>query len=97
MRHRTVSRIARPSDARVVGFGRALRRVRRERDMSQEAVALAAGLGTKHVSEIERARRDVRLTTLLQLADGLGVPASELLGRFEEERRVKREGEEVAA
>jgi transcriptional regulator with XRE-family HTH domain len=76
----------RTSDARLVDFGRAVRRARRDRDMSQEALAHAAGLAAKHVSEIERANRDVRLTTLLQIADGLGMRPGELLGLYDEER-----------
>jgi transcriptional regulator with XRE-family HTH domain len=67
-------------------FGRVLRRVRRERDLSQEALADKAGLARNHVSEIERARRDPRLTTLVHLADALGMDLGELLALFDEER-----------
>jgi len=77
----------RTTDAKLVDFGRVVRRVRRERDMSQEALGRAAGLATKHVSEIERANRDVRLTTLLQIADGLGLRPGELLTLYDEQRR----------
>jgi transcriptional regulator with XRE-family HTH domain len=77
----------RTPDARLVDFGRAVRRARRERDMSQEALAQAAGLAAKHVSEIERANRDVRLTTLLQIAEGLALSPSELLALYDEQRR----------
>ena len=55
--------------------------------MSQEALGRAAGLATKHVSEIERANRDVRLTTLLQIADGLGLRPGELLTLYDEQRK----------
>jgi transcriptional regulator with XRE-family HTH domain len=71
----------------LVQFGRAVRRARRERDMSQEALGRAAGLDGKHVSEIERANRDVRFTTLLQLAQGLGLPPSELLELYDAQCR----------
>lgn len=67
-------------------FGRVLRRIRRERDLSQDALADRAGLARNHVSEIERGTRDPRLTTLIQLADGLGIALSELIARFDEER-----------
>ncbi|MBS1868178.1 MAG: helix-turn-helix domain-containing protein [Actinobacteria bacterium] len=77
----------RTPDARLVDFGRVVRRARRDRDMSQEALAQAAGLAAKHVSEIERANRDVRLTTLLQIADGLELLPSELLALYDEQRR----------
>jgi len=77
----------RTPEARLVAFGRAVRRARRDRDMSQEALGRAAGLATKHVSEIERANRDVRLTTLLQIAEGLDLHPSELLALYDEQRK----------
>ena len=52
---------------------RVLRRIRRERDLSQEALAALAGVGAKHMSEIERGKRDPRLSTLCQIADALGM------------------------
>ncbi|HEX5145923.1 MAG TPA: helix-turn-helix transcriptional regulator [Conexibacter sp.] len=69
----------------MVAFGRALRRVRRDRDMSQEALAHEAGLAAKHVSEIERANRDPRLTTILKLARALDMRAGELLALYDEQ------------
>ena len=67
-------------------FGKVLRRLRRERDLSQEALAERAGLARNHLSEIERARRDPGLTTLVQIADALGIGTGELFKRFDEER-----------
>lgn len=77
----------RTPDARLVDFGRAVRRARRDRDMSQETLAQAAGLAAKHISEIERANRDVRLTTLLQIAEGLKLHPSELMALYDEQRK----------
>jgi transcriptional regulator with XRE-family HTH domain len=77
----------RPPSRQLEVFGRTVRRARRDRDLSQEALARAAGLAAKHVSEIERANRDVRLTTLLQLAAGLELSPSELLALYDEQRR----------
>ena len=67
-------------------FGLVLRRIRRERDLSQEALANRAGLARNHVSELERARRDPGLATLVQLADALNMSMGELMARFDEER-----------
>lgn len=67
-------------------FGRVLRRVRRERDLSQEALAASAGIARNHVSELERARRDPSLATVVQLADALGMTMADLMARFDEER-----------
>lgn len=73
----------RKPDATLVALGRAIRRARRDRDLSQEALAEAAGLAAKHVSEIERANRDVRFTTFVHLADGLELSATELMALYE--------------
>lgn len=62
----------------LVAFARTLRRVRRERDLSQEALAARAGVSPKHVSDIERANKDPRATTVIRLADALGVEVGEL-------------------
>jgi transcriptional regulator with XRE-family HTH domain len=64
-------------------FGRTLRRARRERDLSQDALALRAGVGTKHVSELERGNKDPRLGTFLRLAAGLGLSGTELMALYE--------------
>jgi HTH-type transcriptional regulator, competence development regulator len=60
-------------------FGRTLRRARRERDLSQDALARAAGVGAKHVSELERGNKDPGLATFLRLAAGLGLTGTELM------------------
>jgi transcriptional regulator with XRE-family HTH domain len=66
-----------PSPA-LLALGRRLRQIRRSREFSQEALAWAAGVHPKHVSEIERANKDPRATTVIRLADALGVPVAEL-------------------
>jgi len=67
-------------------FGLVLRRIRRERDLSQEALADRAGLARNHVSELERARRDPSLSTVVQIADALEMGVGDLMTRFDEER-----------
>jgi transcriptional regulator with XRE-family HTH domain len=56
----------------------AIRHLRRERELSQEALAFAADIHPKHLSEIERANKDPRATTVVRLADALGVRVAEL-------------------
>jgi transcriptional regulator with XRE-family HTH domain len=68
----------------LVAFGRTLRRARRERDLSQDALGRAAGIGAKHVSELERANKDPRLTTFLKLAAALGMTGAELMAQLEQ-------------
>src|SRR5689334_20206212 len=56
----------------------AIRHLRRERELSQEALAFAADIHPKHLSEIERANKDPRSTTVVRLADALGVSVAQL-------------------
>jgi transcriptional regulator with XRE-family HTH domain len=64
-------------------FGNALRELRAERGVSQEAVALEAGLNRGYYSGIERGVRNVALTNIVKIADALGVSASEVFARAE--------------
>jgi transcriptional regulator with XRE-family HTH domain len=56
----------------------AIRHLRRERELSQEALAYAADIHPKHLSEIERANKDPRSTTVVRLAHALGVTVAAL-------------------
>lgn len=69
--------MARPTPE-LLALAAAIRHLRRERELSQEALAFAAGVHPKHVSEIERANKDPRTTTVGRLADALGVTVAEL-------------------
>ncbi len=62
-------------------LARTLRQLRRDRELSQEALAHAAGLHPKHLSEIERGNKDPRASTVARLADALGVTIAELYGQ----------------
>jgi transcriptional regulator with XRE-family HTH domain len=74
----------RTASPQLLAFGRTVRKARRDRDLSQEALADEAGLSAKHVGEIERANKDPRLTTVLKLAGALGMQSGELFGQFDE-------------
>jgi transcriptional regulator with XRE-family HTH domain len=65
-------------------FGRTLRKVRRDRDLSQEALADEAGVSAKHVGEIERANKDPRLTTIMKLSRALDLRSAELFSQVDE-------------
>lgn len=54
--------------------------MRRDRELSQEALANSAGVHPKHLSEIERGNKDPRASTVARLAEALGVPIAELYG-----------------
>jgi transcriptional regulator with XRE-family HTH domain len=57
----------------------------RERKLSQAALASLAGLGAKHLGEIERGNHDPRTSTLKRLADALDMDIQELWTWYEEE------------
>jgi transcriptional regulator with XRE-family HTH domain len=59
----------------------AMRGIREERGVSQERLALAAGIDRSYFSAIERGEFNVTLSVLLKVAAGLDVPAWQLLKR----------------
>lgn len=80
----------RPAEDRVgrvlSGLGPKVRRVRRERGMTLEKLAVAAGTSAAHLSRLESGERKPSLDGALRLAMGLGVPFSELFEESEEPR-----------
>jgi transcriptional regulator with XRE-family HTH domain len=50
---------------------------RRMLELSQRELAARAGIGEKHLGEIERGLRDLRLSTLLRLLDALDLRPDE--------------------
>jgi y4mF family transcriptional regulator len=54
-------------------LGAALRAARRARGLRLEDVALAAGVGVRFVSELERGKATARLAQTLRVAEALGV------------------------
>jgi transcriptional regulator with XRE-family HTH domain len=52
-------------------FGEELRRLRKRSGLTQELLAVGAGLSTEAVSLLERGRRTPRMTTMRLLADGM--------------------------
>jgi transcriptional regulator with XRE-family HTH domain len=60
-------------------FGENLRVQRERAGLSQERLSALARLHRTEISLIERGRRDPRLSTVVRLANALGVPAASLL------------------
>ena len=60
-------------------FGQNVRAARLARSWTQEELSRRTGLAVVQISRIERARREVRLTTLLRLMAALEVTAERLL------------------
>ena len=64
-------------------FGRRIKAIRLEQDISQEQLGQLAELDRTYISGIERGLRNVSLINIERLAEALGVPPAELL-RFSE-------------
>jgi transcriptional regulator with XRE-family HTH domain len=64
-------------------FGQALRTIRQSRKISQERLALDAGLDRTYVSLIERGVRSPTIRTLVKLAEVLNVKPAEIVGRMD--------------
>jgi transcriptional regulator with XRE-family HTH domain len=60
-------------------FAANLRARRRERGLSQDALARACKLHRTEISLLERGEREPRLSTVVRLARALRVPAASLL------------------
>ena len=56
-----------------------LRRMRHDREMTQEDLADRAGLSARYIGAIERADVSASVTVLGQIADALGIEPGELL------------------
>ena len=64
-----------------VAFGSVLRESRTKADLSQEALALEAGVDRTFISLLERGLRQPSLDTVFRLADVLKVAPATLVGR----------------
>jgi len=69
-------------------FGSVLRRLRIEKNMSQEALAERAGMASHaHLSRLESGHKQPTVEMLFRLADALEVPASAIILEMEKERQ----------
>jgi transcriptional regulator with XRE-family HTH domain len=59
--------------------GRNIRRYRKERELTQEAAAERCGIHPVEFARAERGVRDMRVSTIAKIANGLDIPAGELL------------------
>lgn len=65
-------------------FGKAVRRLRRQNELSQEALGAATGLHRNYVGQLERSEISPTLPTILRLAAALEVKPSELFALAEQ-------------
>jgi transcriptional regulator with XRE-family HTH domain len=70
-----------------VAFGSAIRSMRVEQGISQEALALKCGLDRSYFGAVERGQRNVALANILKIANALQTTPAELFTRAERIRR----------
>jgi transcriptional regulator with XRE-family HTH domain len=68
----------RRSDQPQPALGKAIRQLRQEREMTQEAVAHAAGVTVGHLSTIERGHSNPTWATVKSIAAALDAPMVEV-------------------
>ena len=66
-------------DGRLTKLGAAIRSIRLERGLSQEALADAAGIDRSHMGKIERGERNVSVLNVARVADALNTSVSALM------------------
>jgi transcriptional regulator with XRE-family HTH domain len=72
-----------------VALGRAIKRLRAERGVSQEAFAAQSGLHRTYMTQLEGGKRNPSLSTIEQVAEALGLDTGELLAAAERERHAR--------
>lgn len=59
-------------------FGARVRDIRRQKNLSQEALALACNLDRTYIGGVERGERNISLLNIQKIADALSISVREL-------------------
>lgn len=73
-----------------IALRKVLRRLRKDRKLSQEVFSGLAGISRSHLSMIEIGAKEPNLDTLFKIAQALDIPLSEILRLQEEEAQNSR-------
>lgn len=65
----------------LVALGLAIRQIRLERELSQEALALRAEIDRSYLGRVERGDNNVAVLALIRITEALGVTVQELMRR----------------
>ena len=65
----------------LIALGLAIKELRLELDLSQEALAFEAGIDRSYIGGIERGEHNLALINLIKIAQTLGITLSELLSK----------------
>ncbi|WER45134.1 helix-turn-helix transcriptional regulator [Cupriavidus sp. WKF15] len=60
-------------------FAANMRRIRKEKELTQEKVAEGADLHVNYISSVERGERNISICNIERIALALGVPMTELV------------------
>ncbi|HTR74550.1 MAG TPA: helix-turn-helix transcriptional regulator [Solirubrobacterales bacterium] len=73
-------------------FGRRMRELRAREGVSQDGLARESDVHPTSIGRLERGGREPRLSTILRIAEGLGVEPGELVNQLEGKGRRKAAG-----
>lgn len=59
-------------------FGERVRELRKQKELSQEALALACNLDRTYIGGVERGERNISLINIYKISEALGVNGKEL-------------------
>ena len=59
-------------------LGKNLKKIRRERGITQEALALESSISRSHIAMIEAGKRDITVSALFKISRALGVNLSQI-------------------
>ena len=62
-----------------IAFGSVLRKLRKERGLSQELLAFETGIERNYISLLELGRNSASIKMIFRLAPALGIPVSEFM------------------
>lgn len=69
---------------RTILIGEPLRKLRKQRHLSQEDLAYYSNLDRKYIGNLERDTQNPTLETIIKLATALGIKSSEFIKQIEE-------------
>ncbi|HEX7153249.1 MAG TPA: helix-turn-helix transcriptional regulator [Thermoanaerobaculia bacterium] len=69
-----------------IEFGARVRELRVKRDLTQEQLAESAGMNVVQLSNLERGANEPKLSTILRLAQALGVTLAEFFRPFDKRK-----------
>ena len=78
-----------------VAFGLVLRKLRKRKELSQEALAHEAGMERNYISLLERGKNSASVKKVFKLAGALGISVSEFMQMVEAQIADKPVGGEI--